>query len=161
MYRAYDGIIGGQRLTNDDDDKDPLTGNPKIDEDFLDGRDNDLDGRIDEDYAALGQQMYSCLIRDDTQAALSTVFNEPHVPLVSEVRQLAWAYSVPGFTNFNPIEWTIFNRSGHTLDSMYFGFRVDIDSGPASSSTYFNDDQDVPRFPSGVFEPLSPRAPSA
>ncbi len=152
MYRAYDGIIGGQRLTNDDDDVDALTGFDKIDEDFLDGRDNDGDGRIDEDYAALGQQMYSCTMRDDTQAAASTVFNEAHVPLVLEMRQLSWAYSVPGFTNFNPIEWTVYNRSGHTLDSMYFAVRVDFDAGPLNVDTFFSDDLDIPYAPQGDFD---------
>src|SRR5262249_25366206 len=47
IYRAYDGIINGMRLTNDDGDKDPITLAPAIDEDFLDGRDNDGDGKID------------------------------------------------------------------------------------------------------------------
>ena len=152
MYRAYDGIIGGARFTNDDGDIDPTTQGPRIDEDFLDGHDNDGDGKIDEDYAALGQLMYSCVMRDDTPAALANVGNEKHVPLVVEAQQLGWAYSVPGFQDFNAFEFTIYNRSGHTLDSMYFGFRVDIDSGPVTSSSYFNDDQDVPTFPSGQFD---------
>jgi hypothetical protein len=152
MYRAYDGIINGARFANDDGDLDPITQGPRIDEDFLDGRDNDGDGRIDEDYAALGQLMYSCVMRDDTPAALANVGNEKHVPLVVECRQLAWAYSVPGFQDFNAIEYTIYNRSGHTLDSMYFGFRVDIDSGPLVNTSYFTDDQDLPSFPSGAFQ---------
>src|SRR6516165_7048990 len=59
MYRSYDGIVNGQRYVNDDGDTDPLTGEPRIDEDFLDGRDNDGDGKIDEDFAALGQMMYT------------------------------------------------------------------------------------------------------
>ena len=151
MYRAYDGIIGGNRLVNDDGDIDPVTQGPRIDEDFLDGHDNDGDGRIDEDYAALGQLMWSCVMRDDTPASLSVVQNEKHVPLVLEMRQLAWAYSVPGFQNFDVADLTVFNRSGHMLDSLYFGFRVDIDSGPLTSSSYFNDDQDLPYFPSGEF----------
>jgi len=151
MYRAYDGIVNGARLINDDADFNPFTGDPNIDEDFLDGRDNDGDSRVDEDFAALGQLMFSCVMRDDTPAAQAVVANEKHVPLVVEVRQMAWAYSIPGFQNFNAIEWTVYNRSGHTLDSMYFGFRVDIDSGPSASTTYFNDDMDLPRFPSGIF----------
>src|SRR5262245_52545458 len=152
MYRAYDGIIGGNRLVNDDGDTDPITLGPRIDEDFLDGHDNDGDGRIDEDYAALGQLMWSCVMRDDTPASLSVVQNEKHVPLSLELRQLAWAYSVPGFQDFNVIDLEVFNRSGHMLDSLFFGFRVDIDSGPLTSSSYFNDDQDLPYFPSGEFK---------
>lgn len=151
MYRAYDGIINGARLGNDDGDFNPFTGEPNIDEDFLDGRDNDGDNRIDEDFAAVGQLMFSCVMRDDTPAALAVVGNERHVPLGVELRQLAWCYSVPGFTNFNAIELTAINRSGHTLDSLYFGLRSDIDSGPLTSSTYFSDDFDLPQFPSGEF----------
>ena len=151
MYRAYDGIVNGTRLTNDDSDFDIFTGEPNVDEDFLDGRDNDGDGRIDEDYAALGQQMYSCVMRDDTPAALANVGNEVHVPVVLECRQVAWAYSVPGFQNFNVIEYTIYNRSGHTLDSMYFGFPADMDAGPLNLGTYFLDDFDLPYFPQGEF----------
>src|SRR5262245_53239443 len=152
MYRAYDGIVNGQRLTDDDqDDRLPEDDRDLIDEDFLDGRDNDGDNKIDEDYAAVGQQMYSCVIRDDTQAAISTVFNEKHVPLVLEARQLAWAYSVTGLTDFNPIEWTVYNRSGHTLDSMYFGIRIDMDCGPLLAANYFVDDFDAPFYPHGDF----------
>jgi hypothetical protein len=160
MYRAYDGIINGSRLVNDDSDINQFTGEPSIDEDFLDGRDNDGDGRIDEDYAALGQLMFSCVMRDDTPAAFASSTAEAHVPLVVEVRQLAWAYSVPGFTDFNVVQWDVYNRSGHTLDSMYFGIRVDVDAGPASSSTYFSDDQDLPFFPNGEFVlPVAPDDP--
>ena len=160
MYRAYDGIINGNRLVNDDADFNPFTGEPNIDEDFLDGRDNDGDGRIDEDYAALGQLMYSCVMRDDTPAAYATSTAEAHVPLVTEIRQTAWAYSVPGFTDFDVVQWDIYNRSGHSVDSMFVGIRVDVDAGPASSSTYFSDDQDVPYFPSGEFRmPVSPDDP--
>src|SRR6185295_14345021 len=152
MYRAYDGIVNGARLINDDSDFNPFTGDPNVDEDFLDGRDNDGDGRIDEDFAALGQLMYSCVMRDDTPAALAQVGNQVHVPLVLECRQLAWCYSIPGFQNFDVIEYTIYNRSGHTLDSMYFGFPTDMDAGPVSNTTYFSDDFDLPYFPQGEFE---------
>ena len=152
MYRAYDGIVNGQRLVDDDqDDTLPEDGRDRVDEDFLDGRDNDADGRIDEDYAAYGQQMWSCVIRDDTPAAINTVFNEKHVPIGLECRQVAWAYSVTGLTNFNPIEFTIINRSGHTIDSMYFGIRIDLDAGPLINANYFVDDFDVSYFPQGDF----------
>src|SRR6185369_9551189 len=52
IYRAYDGIINGARFVNDDGDHDddPSIGSvARIDEDFLDGRDDDGDGKIDED----------------------------------------------------------------------------------------------------------------
>ncbi len=154
MYRSYDGQIFGRRLSDDDLDSrraDPLDASLFLDEDFQDGRDNDGDGLIDEDYAALGQKMWSCVIWDNTPQALAATFNEKHVPLNLECRQTAFAYSVPGFQNFNVITWTIFNRSGHGIDSMYVGLRYDMDSGPFDSPTYFNDDIDIPFFPHGDF----------
>jgi hypothetical protein len=162
IYRSFEGAPGGARLTNDDGDLDPATGRPRIDEEFLNGRDDDGDGLIDEDYSAVGQQQLTCEMRDDTPAALADVSNEKHVPLVLECRQSAWAYSLPGFQDFDAIEYTIFNRSGHRLDSLYVGFFVDMDAGPASSANYYVDDRDVPAFPGGQFrQTLDPADPLA
>lgn len=152
MYRAYDGIANGTRFVNDDGDQDPITGEARFDEDFLDGRDNDGDGAIDEDFAAIGQQVYTCVMRDDTPQAINQAAAERHVPLGLEVRQTAWAYSIPGYTDFNVINYEIFNRSGHQLDSVVVGFRVDMDCGPNDKGNYFSDDFDVPLFPRGDFE---------
>jgi len=158
IYRAYDGIVNGSRYVNDDNDFD--SSNPygcatppcaKIDEDFLDGRDNDGDGQIDEDFGALGQEMYSLVMWDNTIQAINTVFAEKHVPLGLECRQRAWAYSVIGFQDFNVVEYEIINRSGHVLDSLCIGWLLDIDSGPVELSNFFNDDFDVPTFPQGEF----------
>ena len=157
IYRAYDGIVNGARFVNDDGDRDPLTGDPLIDEDFLDGHDNDGDGQIDEDYAALGQQMFTCVIRDDTPQAVAAAAAERHVPLGGDInrgvecRQSAWAYSIPGYTDFNIVNWHFINRSGHELDSVGIGFRVDMDCGPADKSNFFSDDFDVNMYPFGNF----------
>jgi len=151
VYRSYDGIVNGVRFINDDSDNDPVNGGGLYDEDFLDGRDNDLDGRIDEDFAAIGQQMYSCVMRDDTPQAIAAAAAERHVPLGVECRQTAWAYSIPGFTDFNVINWKFINRSGHELDSVAIGFRVDFDCGPSEKSNFFSDDFDVPQYPFGRF----------
>ena len=157
IYRGYDGIVNGSRFVNDDGDLDPATGQARIDEDFLDGRDNDGDGRIDEDYAAIGQQMYTCVMRDDTPEAVAAAAAERHVPLGGEVgrgvecRQTAWAYSIPGFTDFNVVNWHFFNRAGHELDSVVIGFRVNMDAGPADKSNFFSDDFDANMYPFGHF----------
>jgi hypothetical protein len=155
MYRAYDGILSGARYSNDDGDiyardEGLFKGgvDQRIDEDFLDGRDNDLDGSIDEDYGALGQQTITCVIRDDTPQAIAASAAEKHVPLGLEVQQMAWAYSIPGFTDFNLVQYTIFNRSGHVLDSLYVGGLVDMDCGPITASSYWADDRDLRGYPS-------------
>jgi len=162
MYRAYDGILNGARFANDDDDEYLLNeglyraGDQRFDEDFLDGRDNDLDGSIDEDYGALGQQTITCVIRDDTPQAIAASAAEKHVPLGLEVQQMAWAYSIPGFSDFNLVRYTIFNRSGHILDSLFVGGLVDMDCGPATASSYWQDDRDLGGFPSSVLPYMTP-----
>src|SRR5262245_29319046 len=152
IYSTRVGVKGQAAPINDDRDFDPSTGEPRIDEDLLNGRDDDGDGRIDEDGAALGDLMYSWTMRDDTPAALAAAGEEPHVPLGLECRQRAWAYSSSALGNFDVIESTIVNRAGHVLDSMYVGSPADLDAGSVRESAgYFIDDADVPFFPSGEF----------
>ncbi|MFN8589199.1 MAG: hypothetical protein U0704_15520 [Candidatus Eisenbacteria bacterium] len=153
MYRSYDGIVNGTRFVNDDSDIDPddPQGGGRYDEDFLDGRDNDGDGRIDEDFAAIGQQMYTCVMRDDTQQAIQAAAAERHVPLGLECRKSDWAYSIPGFTDFNVVQYDFFNRSGHVIDSLFIGFRTDMDCGPIEKANYFSDDFNLPQYPQGDF----------
>jgi len=146
IYETQEGALNGARFFNDDGDFDSYTGEPRIDEEFLDGRDNDLDAMIDEDFAALGQQMFSLVMRDDTPEAIKAGVDEPHVPIGLECRQSAWAYSVPGFRDFDVVDYEIINRSGHTLDSLTIGWLVDMDCGAD-----FQDDLDLPSFPSGEF----------
>src|SRR2546426_3786159 len=154
IYRGYDGIINGTRFGNDDGDfyNDPTLGRvEQIDEGFLRSEEHDGDGKVDEDYAALGQQMYSLVMWDNTVQAINSTFNEKHVPLGLECRQRAWAYSIRGFQDFNIMEYEIFNRSGHDLDSLTVGFQVNMDAGPADVSNYFQEDFDLPFYPSGEF----------
>ena len=153
IYRAFDGIINGSRFVNDDGDRDRSDPDlpPRIDEDFLDGRDNDGDGLIDEDHGAVGQQEFSYVIRDDTREAINTVFNEKHVPLGLAVKVRAWAYSIQGFQDFNVCEYAVTNVSGHMLDSLAVGWLVDMDSGPVQLAPFWTDDVDFPQYPSGEF----------
>lgn len=146
IYAAYEGIVGGVRNFDDD-------GDGKIDEDFLDGRDNDGNNGVDEDYDAQGQQMFSCAMTDFSPQSLSSNVREQHVPLGLRVEQKAWCYSLtsPNLTNFNVIEYRIENVSGNTIDSLFVGWLVDFDAGPLISSNYFQDDQDVPGYPQGDF----------
>ncbi len=56
IYATYEGMTNGVQFVNDDGDLDSGDPDvpPRIDEDPLDGRDNDGDGLIDEDYDARG-----------------------------------------------------------------------------------------------------------
>jgi len=151
IYEAYEGIPNGARNVNEDGDTDQLGANTigRVDEEFLNGKDDDGDGKIDEDYATWGQQMFSWEMRDDTPQASNATYYEKHIPLGLECRQLAWCYSSPGNTDFDVFEYRIRNVSGHILDSLYVGFLVDLDAGPGSSGNYFQDDYAVPNYPSG------------
>jgi hypothetical protein len=156
MYRAYDGIVNGARFKNDDEDayvRDERlyrAGDQRFDEDFLDGIDNDLDGKIDEDFGALGQQTITCRMNDYTVQSINATASEKHVPLGLDIEQMAWAYSIPGYTEFNVVQYTIYNRSGHLLDSLVVGGMVDMDCGPVTASSYWQDDVDLAGFPSCV-----------
>jgi hypothetical protein len=150
MYRTWETQPNGGPFVDDDGDVDPVTSNPLIDEDFLDGRDNDGDGLIDEDFGALGHETYTCVMRDDGPYSVPNG-GEPHVPLGLECRQMAWDYGASGLDDFVAARYQIFNRSGHTLDSVYVGFFLDMDAGPRAIANYFSDDRDLPGYPSGEF----------
>ena len=66
----------------------PNFGEPHVDEDPLDGIDNDGDGFFDEDFAAIGQEDYYVAHNDVSNSAL-----EEHKPLNVNVtiRTHAWA----------------------------------------------------------------------
>ena len=65
-----------------------------IDEDFLNGFDDDGDGLVDEDFAAIGQQMFSCQYTDMSEAAQ---LNQPdHESLGLRVQQRSFAWATTG-----------------------------------------------------------------
>jgi len=144
IYQAYDGQIFGQREVDDDRDG-------RVDEEFLNGKDDDHDGSIDEDFAAISQQMFTCEIRDDTEQAVNSNSSEKHVPFGLLTRQTTYAFSVPGTNDFTAFDYDIENQSGHMLDSVYVGFFIDQDVGPASLDRYFADDLPDPRVPQGDY----------
>jgi hypothetical protein len=138
IYESYEGYPGGTRFVNDDGDRDEL-GRPRIDEEVQDGKDNDGDGEIDEDFAAISQQMFTCVYRDDTPEALNTYAE--HVPLGLEVTQKSFAWGVPGSDNFVGLEFTIKNDGRRNLRDVYLGFFCDADAGPESENNYWTDDR--------------------
>lgn len=136
IYESYEGVRNGNRNTgalDADDDDDGLE-----DEDVHNGRDDDGDGAIDEDFAAIGQQMFSCEYRDDTPEAVNQVGE--HRPLGLLVRQRSFQWATPGINEFVGFDFDVTNIGDQRLTSVYIGFNVDADAGPRSSSNYFNDD---------------------
>jgi hypothetical protein len=144
IYSAFEGQAGGVRDFDDD-------GDHRVDEEFLNGKDDDGDGSIDEDYAAVSQQMCTLEIRDDTEVAVNAAFAEKHVPFGILVRQTTYAFAVPGANDFVASGYEIYNQSGHALDSVFVGFFVDPDIGPAAVDRFFADDLAEPRVPQGDY----------
>jgi hypothetical protein len=138
IYESYEGFPGGKRFVNDDGDRD-IFGKKIVDEEIHDGRDNDGDGLIDEDFAAISQQMFTCVYRDDTPEALNTY--PEHVPMGLEITQKSFAWGIPGSDNFVGIEYTIKNDGRHDLHDVYLGFFCDADVGPESEELYWRDDR--------------------
>jgi hypothetical protein len=138
IYESYEGYPGGTRFFNDDGDFD-MFGREIVDEEVHDGIDNDGDGLIDEDFAAISQQMFSCVYRDDSAEALNT-FAE-HVPMGLEVVQESYAWGIPGSDNFVGFEFTIKNTGRQNLHNLYLGFLCDADAGPESEEQYWRDDR--------------------
>jgi hypothetical protein len=138
IYESYEGFPGGGRFVNDDGDFDE-NGIELVDEEIHDGVDNDGDGEIDEDFAAISQQMFSCVYRDDTGESLNS-FAE-HVPMGLQVVQRSFAWGVPGSDNFIGLEYTIKNDGKRTLNDVYLGFFCDSDAGPENEEAYWTDDR--------------------
>jgi hypothetical protein len=88
----------------------------KIDEDWLNGRDDDGDTRIDEDYAAISKQMFSCWYTDNQPVALQ-IFPE-HNPLNLFVRQESYQWEEDRFDDFVGVEFHITNIGTDVLRSI-------------------------------------------
>lgn len=138
IYESYEGYPDGDRLYNDDNDYDEY-GRELIDEEIQDGIDNDGDGLIDEDFAAISQQMFTCVYRDDASEALSSYAD--HVPLGLEVVQRSFTWAIPGSDNFVGFEFTIKNDGKHDLRDLYLGVFCDSDCGPVGRHQYWADDR--------------------
>jgi hypothetical protein len=69
IYESWEGAANSGRWLDDDDDcGDHIEeGFEYFDEEWLDGIDNDGDGLVDEDYAAISQQMFRCEYEDTNE----------------------------------------------------------------------------------------------
>ena len=109
---------------NRDDD-----GDGRIDEDPLNGRDDDGDGRVDEDFELSSQQVLTAEFADDRPEAINYGYpNEQHVPLGIAVHQEAFAWSQPGADDIAGIRFVVTNKGAQTLTNLRLGLYVDLDS---------------------------------
>jgi len=123
VYMTFEGQPSGNRLQ--DDDADNLT-----DEDPLDGYDNDEDGKIDEDFAAISQQMFTSVFYDSSTSMNRTRTEDFHVPLNLMVRQESYAWTSPAIEDFIGIEYKVTNDGERPIERAYIAFMVDGDIGP-------------------------------
>jgi hypothetical protein len=135
MYRAAEGMRGGNRLPSKsaDDDRDGT-----IDEDPLNGHDDDEDGAIDEDFAAVSKQMFACWYTDDQESA-TQIFPQ-HNPLNLMVRQESYQWEEDRFDDFVGANFWITNIGTDVLEDLYIGFFADCDAGNLDADNYWEDD---------------------
>ncbi len=134
LYEAFEGRPGGNRGEDDD-------GDGSVDEDALNGRNDDPlnDGRIDEDYAAISQQMFTGVYRDTSTFRNDRIQNplERNYPIGLELNQDSYQYTAPAFDDFVGVEFRIKNigltqRGEHlykNIRQVFIGFFVDSDVG--------------------------------
>lgn len=135
IFETRELAPGGARLPaiNADDD-----GDGHRDEERFDGRDNDGDGLIDEDYAAISDQMFYCEYRDDDPRL--RVQSPEHEPLGIRVQQTTMAWGVPQLDDVIVFDFTIINESASVLSGAHLGFFADFDIGSRQNSAAGNDD---------------------
>jgi hypothetical protein len=135
IYQTRELAPGGARRPspNADDDRDGLE-----DEDWLDGRDNDGDGAIDEDFAAISNQMFFCEYSDvDPNIKL----NQPeHVPLGFRVQQSSLCWEDQLIDDFIAFDFRLINDSFEPLLDTYVGFFADCDIGEREREQVSEDD---------------------
>lgn len=116
-----EGLPGGcrQPSANPDDDNDG-----RIDEDRLDGIDNDGDGARDEDFRAIGDEM----------AVVQTVFQPADTALKLEFHQECYAWSLPHIENMVVIRLFVRNSGSRTLRNVRLGAFLQV-AGPQTCVT--------------------------
>ncbi len=136
MYRTRELATNGSRPPANDADDDH---DGQIDEDPLDGRDNDGDGRVDEDFAAISDQMFSCVYADDDPRIALAL--PDHRPLGIVVRQSSFAWEGETARNCIGFDFQIRNRSIEVLEDVYVGFLADFNIGPRDADASGADDR--------------------
>jgi hypothetical protein len=122
---------------NDDGDFD-LQGRPKIDEETLNGFDDDGDGLVDEDFGQIGNQMMVTTMYDNTRLAQESF--PDHTPMNLEIRQEAYAWENDQTDDFVAFQFTIKNIGVTNVSNVYIGFFADSDIGPRGGTNTANDD---------------------
>ncbi len=148
IYEAWEGGANSTRLSDDDGDcadhviyeDDPFEW---YDEDPLDGVDNDGDGLIDEDFAAISQQMFRMVYSDTYEEDVNEGATiDLHTSLGLRVVQESYQWTSEQTDDFVGINYLVTNVGEDTIRMAYIGFMVDADAGPDDNDLfYWNDDR--------------------
>jgi hypothetical protein len=114
----------------------PDIGEPNVDEEFLNGKDDDGDGLIDEDYAAISEEDYISEYSDTVGFPHAPV----HIPIGVAVRVSSYAWSFSYAQDFVILDYWIKNINPEPLEGVYVGLNMDADVGHTSISGYHVDD---------------------
>ncbi|MBU8923068.1 MAG: hypothetical protein KOO63_14715 [Bacteroidales bacterium] len=135
IYETFEGDLrGGHLPAAPDDDVDGV-----YDEDPLNGLDDDNDGKIDEDFAAFGNQMFCCEYADNFPQ--STLIWPEHEQIEIKVRQETFQWGENVYNDFIAIKYTITNVGIEYLSDIYLGIYADMDAGSRNRGTYHMDDK--------------------
>ena len=147
IYESWEGAANSGRWLDDDDDCRPDldVGFEFFDEDWLDGIDNDGDGLVDEDYAAISQQMFRCEYEDTNEEDVNDLqVSGPidlHYSLGLNIIQESYQWTSEQTDDFVGIDFTVVNIGQDTIRMAYVGFMVDADAGPERVGQYYSDDR--------------------
>ena len=125
-------------MPGENDDDDSLNGEPLINEEILNGHDDDFDGLIDEDFAQIGNQMFVLSNYDNT--ALAQESFPDHTPMNLEVIQTSFAWENDQVDDFVGFDYKISNIGVTDVQRVYVGFFADSDIGPRSADGVAEDD---------------------
>ncbi len=149
IYETWEGAANSGRLFDDDNDciqhvYDESNPFEWYDEDPLDGLDNDGDGLIDEDFAAVSQQMFRMDYYDTYEelANENATPGDEHTALGLKVTQESYQWTSDLTDDFVGIDYKVVNIGEDTLRMVYVGFMVDADAGPKSDDVpWYTDDE--------------------
>jgi hypothetical protein len=135
IYRTFEGDLGGSRYPFPDPDDD---GDGRENEDPKNGLDDDHDGLIDEDFAAISQQEFRLRMYDNLP-----IIQEQwpdHDPLGLEVTQESFQWSSEELEDVVGFDYTIRNVGNSVIEDLAVGFFADPDIGPRDGASISIDD---------------------
>ncbi|MCK5595987.1 MAG: hypothetical protein KAJ04_00940, partial [Candidatus Eisenbacteria sp.] len=103
----------------------------------------DGDGLVDEDYAAISQQMFRCEYEDTNEEDVNDgLSSDYHRSLGLKVIQESYQWTSDLTDDFVGIDYHVVNIGDSTLRMVYVGFMVDADAGPESDDVpWYVDDK--------------------